>query len=80
MSDRMPRTFSGVGRHRMRAEEALAHGVQRAGADVAVHDADCGQRERKDLAGTCASDRQNASNLPTGLADGLEVGSPLPDI
>ena len=28
----------------------------------------------------CAGARQKASNLPAGLADGLEVGSPLPEI
>ena len=34
-------------RHGVRAEEALAQGVQRAGADVAVDDAERGQRERE---------------------------------
>ena len=28
----------------------------------------------------CDDTRQKASNLPAGLADGLEVGSPLPEI
>ena len=36
--------------HRMRAEEALAHRIQRTGADVAIDDADSGQREWKDRA------------------------------
>ena len=66
------------GRHRVRAEEALPHRVERAGADVAVDDTDRGQRKGKELAGTGAGGRQKASNQPTGLADGLEVGSPRP--
>ena len=37
-------------RHRVRSEEALAHRVERAGADVAVDDTDGGERERQQLA------------------------------
>ena len=37
-------------RHRVRAEEALADRVERAGADVAVDDADRAERERKQAA------------------------------
>ena len=67
-------------RHRVRAEEALAHRVERAGADVAVDDADGGQREREAARrGRAAGSRQKSLQSPTGLADGLEVGSPLPE-
>ena len=37
-------------RHRVRAEEALAHRIQRAGADVAVDDAESGEGEGKQAA------------------------------
>ena len=43
ISDRTPSTLSGVGGTECDAEEALAHRVERAGADVAVDDADRGQ-------------------------------------
>ena len=46
ISDSTPSTFSGVDRHRMAAVEALADRVERTGADVAVDDADRGERER----------------------------------
>ena len=46
ISDSTPSTFSCVGGTECDAEEALAHRVERAGADVAVDDADGGQRER----------------------------------
>ncbi len=39
-------------RHGVRPEEALAHRVQRAGADVAVDDAERGEREGKQTAAT----------------------------
>ena len=45
ISDRTPSTFSWVGRDGVRTEEAFAHRVERAGADVAVDDADRGQRQ-----------------------------------
>ena len=77
MSDSTPSTLSCVARDGVRAEEALAHRVERAGADVAVDDADCGEGEREKRPRTDGA-RQEASNQPTGLADGLEVGSPLP--
>jgi len=38
------------GRHRVRPEEALAHRIERAGADVAVDDAERGEGERKQAA------------------------------
>ena len=38
-------------RHRVAAEETLPDRVERAGADVAVHHADGGQREREQRAG-----------------------------
>ena len=79
ISESTPRTFAGARRDRVRTEKALAHRVQRARADVAVHDADCGQGERKQPSRTRADGRQETSNPPTGLADGLEVGSPLPE-
>src|SRR5688500_12022165 len=61
----------------MRAEEALLEGVQRTRSDVAVDDAERRQRKREqalrmDLIG------HEGLQVPTGLADGLEVGSPLP--
>jgi hypothetical protein len=46
----------------MRAEEALAQRVERAGADVAVDDADRRQRERKEFARMGAGRRQDISN------------------
>ena len=62
----------------MRSEEALAQRVQWTGADVAIDDANSGQREREEVAAGPHRSRHEASNPPTGLADGLEVGSPLP--
>ena len=50
ISDSTPSTFSWVGGTECDAEEALADGVQRAGADVAVDDADGGERERQQAA------------------------------
>ena len=55
-------------RHGMRAEEAFAHRVERARADVAVDDADRGERERKELAWGRAGGRQDASNSADGVS------------
>ena len=50
MSERTPRTLSWVGGDGVRAEEALAQRVQRAGADVAVDDAERGEGQGKETA------------------------------
>ena len=50
-------------RHRVRAEEALAHRIQRAGADVAVDDAERGQGQRKETAALRWSRRKRRSEL-----------------
>ena len=63
----------------MRAVEALPHRVERAGTDVAVDNAERGERERKELALTGAGGARSTPIPPTGLADWLEVGCPLPE-
>jgi hypothetical protein len=55
-------------RHGMRAEEALPHGVERAGANVAVDDADGGEREGEELGSGRAGGRQDASNSADGVS------------
>ena len=52
----------------MRAEEAFPHRVERARADVAVDDADSGDREGKELAWGRAGGRQDASNSADGVS------------
>ena len=64
MSDSTPRTLSCVGGDGVRPEEALAQRVQRAGADVAVDDAERGQRERGQ--GTRGRIRQLLTAIRTG--------------
>ena len=74
MSDSTPRTLSCVGGTAVRAEEALAHGVQRARADVAVDDAERGERERKQATATPYADRTVSSatgRCRTSSADGV---------
>ena len=50
-------------RHRVRAEETLAHRVQRAGADVAIDDAERGQGQRKETAAVdCGTDETRGTD------------------
>ena len=49
ISDRMPRTLSGVAGRAMLWREAFAQRIERAGADVAVHDAERAERECEEV-------------------------------
>ena len=67
------------GRHGMRSEEALPHRVERAGADVAIDDADRGQGDGKELAlafhHRCGRPVRGA---PAGFAGNVPVrGTPI---
>ena len=69
----------GRGGDAVRPVEALAQGVERAGADVAIDDADSADGKRKQSLVRRPCGHEHSSNEPTGLADGLEVGCPLPE-
>jgi hypothetical protein len=55
----------------MRAEEAFAQRIERARADVAINDADCGNCDGEKLAGGRIGTRQKSSNPATRLGDAL---------
>ena len=92
ISESTPSTLSCVGGTACEPKKHSRMRVQRAGADVAVDDAEGGERQRKQaVAGTmhgasCQgaddADRttvgHRTSNRRRRLADGLELGAPLP--
>ena len=68
------------GRDGMRPEEAFPHRIERAGADVAVNDADRASVKGRSFRWVVPRGARRPPIPPTGLADGLEVGSPLPEL